>query len=220
MKLGFESGSECSYYGKMSILKIDSIIDRLDQHQPLLQEIVPGTREAAVAAILRPGPQPEMLFILRASKDGDPWSGHMAFPGGHRESSDASLRATAERETWEEIGLDLTQHGRYLGQLDQVRANPRGRNIDMVVTPVVYILENPDVVMTPNYEVADILWGSLRDMHTGDSLTQRQSIVGNRSQAFTGYKVGNEVVWGLTLRMLDHFFGLLDPTFKPRGLEG
>ena len=110
MKLGFESGSECSYYGKMSILKIDSIIDRLDQHQPLLQEIVPGTREAAVAAILRPGPQPEMLFILRASKDGDPWSGHMAFPGGHRESSDASLRATAERETWEEIGLDLTQH--------------------------------------------------------------------------------------------------------------
>jgi len=178
----------------MSILKIDSIIDRFDQHQPQQLEITPGTREAAVAAILRPGLQTEMLFILRSSKDGDPWSGHMAFPGGHREPSDESIWATAERETWEEIGLDLTQHGRYLGQLDQVRVNPRGRNIDMVVTPVVYMLENLDVVMTPNYEVADILWGSLRDMHTGQSLTKRQSTVDNQSLAFTGYQVGDEVV--------------------------
>ena len=204
----------------MSILKIDSIINRLDQHQPRMQSLEPGTREAAVAAILRPGPEPEILFILRASKEGDPWSGHMAFPGGHREPSDGSLRVTAERETWEEIGLDLTQHGRYLGQLDQVRANPRGRNINMVVTPVVYLLETPDVVMTPNREVADILWGSLGDMHAGHSLTQHQSVIGHQTQAFTGYQVGREVVWGLTLRMLDHFFGLLDPAFKPRGLDG
>ncbi len=49
----------------------------------------------------------DLLFIRRAEKSGDPWSGHMAFPGGHMESSDASLLAAAIRETQEEIGLDL-----------------------------------------------------------------------------------------------------------------
>lgn len=201
-------------------MKIDSIIDRFDRHQPRLQAVGVGAREAAVAAIIKPGLlHTEVLFILRASKPGDPWSGQMAFPGGHRELSDTSLRATAERETWEEIGLDLTQHGRYLGQLDQVRANPRGRNINMVVTPVVYMLENPDVVMSPNYEVADILWGSLNDMHTGNSLTEHRGGPGNWHQAYAGYRVGEEVVWGLTLRMLDHLFCLVDPGFTPRGIE-
>jgi len=202
----------------MTTLKIDSIIARLEQHSPTAYTITETTRQAAVAAIIRPGEHTEVLFILRASKEGDPWSGQMAFPGGHREPSDRDIRHTAERETWEEIGLDLGQHGRYLGQLEQVRVNPRGRNIDMVVTPVVYVLESPDAVMTPNYEVAEILWGSLDDMHAGRSLTEQEFMFGNQSQAYTGYSVGGEVVWGLTLRMLDHLFALLDPGFKPRGL--
>jgi 8-oxo-dGTP pyrophosphatase MutT (NUDIX family) len=202
----------------MTTLKIDSIIARLEQHSPVACAITETTRQAAVAAIIRPGEHTEVLFILRASKEGDPWSGQMAFPGGHREPSDRDIRHTAERETWEEIGLDLGQHGRYLGQLEQVRVNPRGRNIDMVVTPVVYVLESPDAVMTPNYEVADILWGSLDDMHAGRSLTEQEFMFDNQAQAYTGYSVGGEVVWGLTLRMLDHLFTLIDPGFKPRGL--
>jgi len=202
----------------MTILKIDTIIDRLGQHSPTAFNVSKATRQAAVATILRPGRHTEALFILRASKEGDPWSGQMAFPGGHREPSDRDIRHTAERETWEEIGLDLSQHGRYLGQLEQVRVNPRGRNIDMVVTPVVYVLENPEVEMTPNYEVADILWGSLDDMHAGRCLTEQNFMLGNQSQAFAGYSVGDEFVWGLTLRMLDHLFTLVDPAFEPRGL--
>jgi 8-oxo-dGTP pyrophosphatase MutT (NUDIX family) len=202
----------------MTILKVDRIIDRLEQHRPTSQPIGEKTRQAAVATIIRPGEHTEALFILRASKEGDPWSGQMAFPGGHREPSDRDIRHTAERETWEEIGLDLSEHGRYLGQLEQVRVSPRGRNIEMVVTPVVYVLETPGAVMTPNYEVADILWGSLDDMHAGRSLTEQEFMFGDQAQLFAGYSVGDEFVWGLTLRMLDHLFALLDPEFKPRGL--
>ncbi|KAG5458036.1 MAG: hypothetical protein BJ554DRAFT_1822 [Olpidium bornovanus] len=50
---------------------------------------------------------PEILFIKRATRAGDRWSGHVAFPGGKQEPSETA-RQTAERETREELGLDLT----------------------------------------------------------------------------------------------------------------
>ena len=55
---------------------------------------------AAVSIILRMnGGSIEILFILRALREGDPWSGQIAFPGGHFEPRDQSMRETAERET-------------------------------------------------------------------------------------------------------------------------
>jgi 8-oxo-dGTP pyrophosphatase MutT (NUDIX family) len=51
---------------------------------------------------------PEVLFIKRASRVGDRWTGHVALPGGKRDPEDADDVATAVRETWEETGLDLT----------------------------------------------------------------------------------------------------------------
>lgn len=198
----------------MSILKIDSIVSRLDGHKRDLEEIGEGTREAAVAAILRPGNHTEAMFILRASREGDPWSGQMAFPGGHRDPEDLSIRHTAERETWEEVGLDLSSHARHLGELDQIRVRPRGRDIDMVVTPVLYVLESEPAVLNPNDEVAEILWGSLDEMYAGTSRTEETFHVAGQSQQFPGYSVGEQVVWGLTMRMLEQFFTMLNPEFE------
>ena len=59
-----------------------------------------------LAAILREGPESaEVLFIRRSEQPGDPWSGHMAFPGGRQAPTDRELLDTARRETLEEIGL-------------------------------------------------------------------------------------------------------------------
>lgn len=51
---------------------------------------------------------PEVLFIKRASRVGDRWTGHVALPGGKRDPEDADDKAAAVREAWEEIGLNLT----------------------------------------------------------------------------------------------------------------
>ena len=70
----------------------------------------PPARRAAVALVLRgPGDASgdgaegpiELLFVKRAEWEGDPWSGHVAFPGGRHEPQDETLWDTAARETHE-----------------------------------------------------------------------------------------------------------------------
>ena len=61
----------------------------LRDHQP--QQVTPkaSTRQAAVAIVMREHTDgPQLLFIKRADKEGDPWSGHMAFPGGLMDRGD------------------------------------------------------------------------------------------------------------------------------------
>ena len=199
----------------MSPLHIEKIRESVCKHSPERYEITSLTRCAAVAIVLREKKNDtEALFILRSVKEGDPWSGHMAFPGGHQDSSDSSLRTAAERETMEEVGLDLVEYGSYIGEIDWVQANPRGRNLDMVVAPFVYEMTKPVDQFKPNYEVADVLWGSLSDMYTGISHTMHDFKVSGEIQSFPGYGVGDEIVWGLTYRMIELFFMILDPEWQ------
>jgi 8-oxo-dGTP pyrophosphatase MutT (NUDIX family) len=162
---------------------------------------------AAVAAILReriPG-APEVLFIRRAEKPGDPWSGHMAFPGGKQEPSDPDLASTARRETFEEIGLPLESHGELLGALDDVPAYARGQVTGMVVTPTVWLLrETP--VLAPNHEVDEIHWASLPVLLSGELDTTIDYPWQGQTLRLPGYRVGERVVWGLTHRMLSILF--------------
>ncbi|HAJ29698.1 MAG TPA: CoA pyrophosphatase [Gammaproteobacteria bacterium] len=192
-------------------LQLETIEARLANQTVTTQEIVPGQREAAVALVLQPKVSGlRALFILRAKKEGDPWSGQMALPGGHRETIDADLVETARRETHEEIGLDLNQAGRYLGSLAGIRANPRA-GFDLVVTPQVFALEDKAVPLQPNEEVAEVLWGNLDEMISGRSLTDASFPEFQREGTFPGYQVGAQVVWGLTFRMINDFFDLIRP---------
>ena len=63
---------------------------------------------------------PELLFIKRATRHGDRWTGHVALPGGKREAADGDDRAASIRETAEEIGLCLTAgYSLFIGNLPQ-----------------------------------------------------------------------------------------------------
>lgn len=155
-------------------------------------------KRAAVAAILRDGGRGvEVLFIRRAERPGDPWSGQMAFPGGRHEPSDLDLGDTARRETFEEIGLVLPEQGRVIGRLDDVRTHTG----DMIVRPYVWALETP-VVLQPNAEVAEVLWADLASMASGARDTSYRWSEGPAAMTFPGYDVEGHVVWGLTHRIL------------------
>ena len=194
------------------------IRDRLADHEPEIFSVKQATRQAAVAVILRAGTEnraegTEILFIKRAEKPGDPWSGHMAFPGGHLEDFDRDLKHAAIRETQEEIGLDLTA-AEYLGPLDQQRAMPRGRPLNMLIAPHVFsICGDPD--FAPNYEVDEVVWTPLTPLMTNDRHDWETRPMAGRPTIFNGYRLERgHFVWGLTYRMLKTLFTTLNPDWQ------
>ncbi len=213
---GCVRGTPCRYNRPaMPLLSLSHIERRLGEHAPVVLDPAGFSRQAAVAAILREhGSHTEVLLIKRAQRPGDLWSGHMAFPGGHWEAGDADLAATAVRETREEIGLDLDRHGRLLGHLDYMNVNPIGTSYDMLIVPFVFAVEGELPSLTPNHEVAAVVWGSVPAMYHGHSVTRRDMHVAGGRRAFPGYEVGSEIVWGLTYRMLHGFFAALDPSWR------
>lgn len=159
--------------------------------------------QAAVAAVLRDSPQGvQVLLIRRAEHPGDPWSGHMALPGGRREQDDPSLLYTAMRETAEELGLALTED-QMVGTLDDLEAVARGRPVGMVIRPFVFHWTAPGVPgLDPNHEVAEAFWTPLRPIHQGDCDTIRPFEMGGQTYRLPGWDVRGRVVWGLTHRIL------------------
>jgi 8-oxo-dGTP pyrophosphatase MutT (NUDIX family) len=206
--------------GGVRVYPLQHIRNRMEVHRPQAPEPGSNIRQAAVAVILRERervaevPETEVLFIRRAEKPGDPWSGHMAFPGGHREPDDPDLRTAAARETLEEIGVDLAD-APYLGQLDHQPAAPRGRSIHMIVSPHVFELTSP-VEFRPNHEVAEVVWAPLTPLMKGVLHAAQRFPVGGESTWFNGYRLTEgHFVWGLTYRMLKQFFSVIDPHWVP-----
>ena len=156
----------------------------------------------------------EILFIKRAEKAGDPWSGQMAFPGGHRERTDADLKAASVRETLEEIGLDLSA-SEYLGALDHHYAAPRGPRMDMLIAPHVFVLEG-DPSFNLNYEVAEVVWAPLGSLAANGLHDTETLPMAGKPTVFNGYRLATgHFVWGLTYRMLKDFFLTLNPDWPP-----
>lgn len=169
----------------------------------------PVSARAAVAVILREGPAGfEILFIRRAEADGDPWSGHMGFPGGRAEPGE-ELAATAVRETLEETGIDLAAHGELLGVLDEVRAMARMQALDLAITPFVFRLQGP-AEFVPNPEVTSLHWLPLDELRGPRWESTMEYAHQGSTLRFPCLRFEELVIWGLTYRMFTSFRERLD----------
>jgi 8-oxo-dGTP pyrophosphatase MutT (NUDIX family) len=180
----------------------------------------PARPRAAVALVLRGGAAsaaPELLFIERARHPSDPWSGHMAFPGGRVDASDAGPRAAAERETHEEVGLSLAR-AELLGRLDDLEGRHAGRSLPLVISAWVYHLER-DGPLALNHEVEDAFWVPIERL-----ADPRHHVEYPTPWAgYPGILVGQperHVVWGLTYRFLEIFLARLGHPLPDRWTSG
>ena len=165
----------------------------------------PRTAKGAVAMILRGTRGPvDVLLIERAEREGDPWSGQIAFPGGRRERTDQTLLDTARRETTEEIGLSLARDAKLLGWLPW-RA-PANR-VDWIVVPYVFTLRR-SAQPKPTPEVARAFWARLDTLPEGLHKAVLEFPDGDlEAPAFD--VGGGKPLWGFTFRVLCDLFDLV-----------
>ncbi len=164
------------------------------------------SQRAAVAIIVQEHPDlgPAFLMIQRAEREGDPWSGQMAFPGGKHDTDDQHITHTALREIEEELGVPGKLLHRF-GRLSDILARPyRIQQKPMVVSPLLFEPLKP-LRFRPNEEVADVIWVPI-DYFTEPS--HRQVISWNKHGVqleLPCYYYKDKKIWGLSLLMIDEF---------------
>ena len=167
-----------------------------ERHESAAAEV-----RAAVALLLRERERGLEIFVIkRAEKGGDPWSGHMALPGGREEPGDTDAYDTARRETLEEVGMDIAE-GRLLGRLDDV--GPRRTGGRIVVSTVVVALD-AEAGRLDRREVQEALWVPVGELV--DAPVEIADFPGEWP-AYT-YK-DRYVIWGLTHRILCQLWALV-----------
>ncbi len=188
------------------MLKLDNIIRRIAAYNPILHPAGSGT-QAAVAFIIRGSEQgPEGLFIVRAHRNGDPWSGNIGFPGGRVEPEDVSLKDTAERETLEEVGVDLARTV-HLGRLSDVV----GAHLPVRVACFVY-LANGELPFLISDEVAEAFWVPLVSLSNPDRQTIAQFHFNDRTVTTPGIilpEPEKPLLWGITYRLVSEFLEIM-----------
>jgi 8-oxo-dGTP pyrophosphatase MutT (NUDIX family) len=176
---------------------------------PVLAPDDGAPRRAAVAIVLRRTVEEvvELLLIKRSEREDDPWSGHVALPGGRRDPSDATLQDTAIRETREETGIDLGRDGIVLGMLDELR--PRTPTLPpIIVTPFVAIVR-PDVAMETSDEVASAFWVALAALEDPSLAVESEVSARGATWRVPSYRLGGHIVWGMTERILRNLQAVL-----------
>ena len=159
-----------------------------------------ASHDVSISGPRSPVPVLEVLLILRAVREGDPWSGQVALPGGRRDPQDATLQDTAIRETLEETGIDIAEHGLVLGTLDELR--PRTPHLPpIIVTPYVAVVA-PDLSLAISDELADAFWAPWTTFEDPTRIDERTINVRGADWTVSSYAVGEQIVWGMTERML------------------
>jgi len=156
---------------------------------------------ASVAVILNK--EEKILFIKRPENTNDPYSGHVAFPGGKNKEEDENLLFTAIREVNEEVGIDLNNDARIIGELDQLKPlNPDGPRY--IVTPFLAVLENEKELII-NEEVEDCIWIPLSHLLDNSNMRVRLKQRSGKTIEDYVYEYEKYIIWGMTGRIVNTF---------------
>lgn len=163
--------------------------------------IIPESKEdrplAAVAVIINPNDRGgSVLLIKRVERLGDPWSGQVAFPGGHKAPNERDYLKTAIREAREEVGIELRDQD-LLGRLPLVQAHTRR----IQVVPYVFELKT-SVVIRDNEEVSESFWAPLNSLEKIKT-TKTEVEVEDGKLRVDAYVYDGRVIWGLTFRIIN-----------------
>lgn len=175
------------------------------RHAPALAERDEPFFEAAVALVLRAARDGgvELLLIERATREGDPWSGQIALPGGRHDAADETLEHTAVRETLEETALDLGRAGEVFGALNELR--PRSPLLPPVIVRPYVATIAADAAVAASEEVASHFWAPLDALFAPGASRETEIFVRGFHMRRDAIHYRGHVIWGMTERILRDF---------------
>ncbi|WP_275315638.1 NUDIX hydrolase [Tenacibaculum bernardetii] len=164
------------------------------------QELIDSKKpkRAAVLALFYPDKNNETRFLLtqRAKYKGK-HSAQISFPGGKTDKDDINFKATALRETFEEVGV-ISDDIKIVKQLSDSYIPPS----NFLVAPFIGITKKQPL-FTPNYEVEgiiEVLMSDLLDENNLSSIEMETSYMKNIDVPC--FKLNSYIVWGATAMML------------------
>ena len=187
-------------------------IQLIRQQRPILQPLpveIERTKQAAVTVLIREHLSGlEILIIKRAEHPRDPWSGHLALPGGRADATDRNLIHTAAREMSEEVGIELDLETSFIGLLPQLfPVNALLPKIE--ITPLI-ALAPAEFSLQPNYEIATAFWMPINELQrTGKSATYRYQH-GEAIIKYPAYPSPHGEIWGITMKILSDFLAIFE----------
>jgi 8-oxo-dGTP pyrophosphatase MutT (NUDIX family) len=141
-----------------------------------------------------------LRLVLIVRTDRGLHGGQLALPGGKVDADDETLMATALREAEEEIGLDPSKV-QVLAELDSVRSGPTDYEVHPFlarVPPDARWRMNPD-------EVAEVLTPAVEELWNPEIRRELLFTSARWPEGLLvdGIPIGDHVLWGMTLRLLD-----------------
>jgi 8-oxo-dGTP pyrophosphatase MutT (NUDIX family) len=157
-------------------------------------------RRAAVLAPVFRDADGELRIVLIVRTDRGHHGGQLAFPGGRVDDDDESLVATALREAQEEIGLDPSVVT-VVAELPAVRSGPTNMEVfaflGRIPDGVEWRPSHDEVVEVLTPTVAELWEPAIRREHLFTNTRWPEGLL------VDGIPVGDRVLWGMTLRLLD-----------------
>lgn len=148
----------------------------------------------------------KVLLVKRMEKSEDPWSGHMAFPGGKRKKEDLDDLATAVREVYEETGINIRK-AEILGVLNEVIPSTL---LSIKVVPFVAFAPGL-VTVHANEEIQRFFWIPVSYFLDQRNVTRfRVNRFGLEADVPCYRYLGENVIWGLTFRIIQDLLSRLE----------
>ena len=165
-----------------------------------------NARKAAVVALFYPDKnlKTKLLLILRKTYKGV-HSNQIGFPGGKVEDEDFDLKATALRETWEEVGV-ASEYISLVKTLTSVYIPPS----NFEVQPYIGVCNRELQFTIQEEEVASLVEVFVSDlMNDENRSTQKMNTSYAVEVDIPIFKLNGYTVWGATAMMLNEIKDLL-----------
>ena len=161
--------------------------------------------EAAVTIVRARAPEESVLLMRRATREGDPWSGHWSLPGGRRDPGDVDLLHTALRELEEECGIRLARE-QLEATLEQTFVG-RLVGTHLVVAPFVFTVDEELPIVVDRREAVEAIWVPVRVLRD-PTRHAVHSVPGMPvDKQFPGIELNGVPLWGFTYHLVMTWLG-------------